>query len=204
MNAQPGPAESQTDSEQIELQSLLARICDRDEQALGCFYDQTLSRVFGLILRVVGNQADAEEVAGDLYMQVWERAADYQPGRGPVLAWLRTLAWSRAVDRQRRGRRFAREVELHPEAQDGAYTECEDLSAEVVATAWSSAQAVQRAFCALSELQKQILTMAFQQDMSHQEISKLTQIPLGTVKSHARRGLASLRVALGAEDREHV
>ena len=188
----PDPAEN----DEADLQDLLRRVADRDEPALGSFYDCTLSRVYGLILRVVRNAADAEEVVGDLYLQVWERAGDYKPGRGTVLAWLRTLAWSRAMDRQRRGRRFAREVQLHPHDQDDAYTECESLGAEAMMTAWSSAQAVQRAFSALSEVQRRILTLAFQQDMTHQEIAALIRMPLGTVKSHARRGLAALREAL--------
>ena len=205
MSARPIPNAQQDfrESDEVELQALLRRVAVRDEQALGSFYDRTLSRIYGLILRVVRNPADAEEVVGDLYLQVWERAGDYQPGRGPAIAWLKTLAWSRAVDRQRRGRRFASEVELHPEGGDGAYTECESQSAEFAVMAWSSAQAVQRSFSALSEIQKRILTLAFQQDMSHQEISAATRIPLGTVKSHARRGLALLRAAVGGEDGKH-
>lgn len=204
MNPQPRTrAQDHFECDEGELRGLLSQVAKHDEQALGSFYDRTLSRVYGLILRVVRNPADAEEVVSDLYLQVWERAGDYQPERGPAIAWLRTLAWSRAVDRQRRSRRFAREVELHPEAADGAYAECESQSAELAVMAWSSAQAVQRSFSALSDAQKRILTLAFQQDMSHQEISVATRIPLGTVKSHARRGLAALRQALGGEGGEH-
>jgi RNA polymerase sigma-70 factor (ECF subfamily) len=198
------PLQSDSASDESELQGLLCLIGQRDEQALGRFYDQSLSRVYGLILRVVRNPADAEEVVSDLYLQVWERASDYQPARGSVTAWLKTMAWSRAVDRQRRGRRFVREVDLHPDQEDAAYTECESLSAEAAAQAWSSAQAVQQAFKALTEVQKRILTLAFHQDMTHQDIAALTQLPLGTVKSHARRGLAALRDALGVESSDHV
>jgi RNA polymerase sigma-70 factor (ECF subfamily) len=205
VNAQTSPrVQDAFECDEGELQGLLSQVAGRDEQALGRFYDRTLSRIYGLILRVVRNPADAEEVVGDLYLQVWERAADYDSGRGPAIAWLKTLAWSRAVDRQRRGRRFAHDVQLHPEGGDAAYTDCESQSAELAVMAWSSAQAVQRSFSALSDMQKRILTLALQQDMSHQEISAATSIPLGTVKSHARRGLARLRAALAGEDGEHV
>ena len=191
-------------SEQAELQVELLRIADRDELALGRFYDLTLSRIYGLILRVVRNPADAEEVVGDVYLQVWEKACDFRSERGCVLAWLKTLAWSRAVDRQRRGRRYAMEVELHPEGSEPAYTECEGQDAEAAVMAWSSADAVAKAFRVLSDVQKQILTLAFHQEMSHQDIAQQTGLPLGTVKSHARRGLAALRTALGGGSSDDV
>ena len=91
MHAQPGPGlPDHEDTEQAELQAVL-------------------SRIYRLILRVVRNPADAEEVVGDVYLQVWEKACDFRSDRGCVLAWLKTLAWSRAVDRQRRGRKYAGE-----------------------------------------------------------------------------------------------
>ena len=190
--------------EQEEVCALLTRIAARDAAALGQLYDRCLSRVYGLILRVVRNPADAEEVVSDLFLQVWEKAAEYRAERGSALAWLRTMAWSRAVDRQRRQRRHASEIELHPQDCEDAYADGEELQPEVAAAAWSSARAVRGAFQALSDVQKQILTLAFQQDMSHQDIASHTGMPLGTVKSHARRGLAALRAALGGEGSEHV
>lgn len=205
MHAQPGPSlHDEDETGQAELQAVLLRIASRDEQALGLFYDLTLSRIYGLILRVVRNPADAEEVVGDVYLQVWEKACDFRAERGCVLAWLKTLAWSRAVDRQRRGRKYAMEVELHPEGTETAYTECEGQTAEAALMAWSSADAVAKAFHVLSDVQKQILTLAFQQDMSHQDIAQQTGLPLGTVKSHARRGLAALRTALGGRSIDDV
>ena len=193
-----------TTDDEPALCALVSRISAADPQALGTFYDLTLSRIYGLILRVVRNPSDAEEVVSDVYLQVWEKAGDFSPQRGRVLAWLKTLAWSRAMDRQRRGRKFAMEVELHPEATDDAYTQCEGLTAEAAMMAWSSADAVAKAFRVLSDVQKQILTLAFQQDMSHHEIAQQTGLPLGTVKSHARRGLASLRLALGGGSSDDV
>ena len=190
--------------EQSQICELLARIAARDAEALGQLYDRCLSRVYGLILRVVRNPADAEEVVSDLFLQVWDKAGDYQSDRGSAIAWLRTLAWSRAVDRQRRQRRHASEIELHPEEREDAYADCEEMQPEIAAAAWSSARAVRGAFQALSEVQQQILTLAFKQDMSHQDIASHIGMPLGTVKSHARRGLAALRAALGGEGSDHV
>jgi RNA polymerase sigma-70 factor (ECF subfamily) len=204
MQAHAHPTEIATcNADQSELNGLLLAVARREADALGRFYDLTLGRVYGLILRVVRNPSDAEEVVGDLYLQVWDKAGQYCPERGSVIAWLKTLAWSRAVDRQRRDRRFGQEQPLHPEGDEDAYTQCEGLTVEQAAEAWSSSRAVQAAFARLSDIQKQILTMAFHEDMTHQDIAALTRLPLGTVKSHARRGLASLRQALQSEGFHH-
>jgi len=192
-----------SEADQAQLFNLLQAIAGRDTDALGHFYDRTLGRVYGLILRVVRNPADAEEVAGDLYLQVWEKACEYRPERGSVIAWLKTLAWSRAVDRQRRDRHRSLETALHPDGEDDAYTECEDQSVEQLAEAWSSSRSIEQAFAILSDIQKQVLTMAFHEDMTHQDIAARICLPLGTVKSHARRGLASLRQALLAQGFQH-
>ncbi len=204
MESQSAATAAPADSEELALQALLSRVAAGDCTALGLLYDQTLAKVYGLVLRVLRNPADAEEVVGDLYMQVWEKAGEYRPERGGALAWLRTLAWSRAVDRQRRQRRHASEIGLHPDDSADTYAECEELQPEVAAAAWSSAQALRQAFKTLSDVQQQVLTLAFQQDMSHQDIASHTGLPLGTVKSHARRGLAALRAVLGGEGSEHV
>jgi len=189
----------QASDDDATLRELLCRIAVRDSAALGALYDLTLGRTHGLVLRVLRNQSDAEETVCDLYMQVWERAGDYAADRGTVLAWMLNMAWSRAVDRLRRGRRYSRDVSLHPEDGEDAYRDCEGLDAEQAASAWTSARAIRQAFGALTEPQRRVLTMAFYEDMTHQDIANQTDLPLGTVKSHARRGLATLRAALGGE-----
>lgn len=175
---------------------LVKRMLVRDQAALSEFYDLTLSRVFGLVLRILRRPEDAEEVVGDVFLQVWERCADYRPERGSVMAWLNTLAWSRAVDRLRRQRRQSKETSLHPDDREPAYTECEDETAESMLDAWMSAAAIRSAFLALSHSQRQMLELAYFEDLSHQEIADRTGVALGTVKSHVRRGLAALRCAM--------
>ena len=178
------------------LAALIERIGQRDSQALSRLYELTLGRVYALAMRVLENPADAQETVGDVYLQVWARAADYDSERGEPLAWLQTLAWSRALDRRRRRQRQSREVELHPEETQDAYTECEEVSVEQAAERWWSARAVRRAFVDLSEPQQVVLRLLFEDDMTQQEVAEKTGWPLGTVKSHSRRGLAVLREAL--------
>lgn len=184
----------------LELTVLLRRIAARDAEALGRFYDLTLGRSYAMAMRVLRDPSEAEECVGDVYWQVWERAGDYRAERGAPLAWLHTLAWSRAVDRLRRLRRQPITLSVHPEDGEAPYMACEGLRVEDAVEHWSSARAVQSAFGRLSDVQQRVLRLAFEQDLSHQDIATATGLPLGTVKSHARRGLAQLRQALEAEE----
>lgn len=201
-NIERGKGEGSDDAAQLA--ALLERISQRDSDALSQLYQLTLGRIYAVAMRVLENPADAQETVGDVYLQVWSKAADYSSERGEPMAWLQTLAWSRALDRRRRRQRNAREVELHPEETQDAYTECEEISVEQAAERWWSARAVRRAFVELSEPQQVVLRLLFEEDMSQQEVAEKTGWPLGTVKSHSRRGLAVLREALLRGGQDHA
>jgi RNA polymerase sigma-70 factor (ECF subfamily) len=174
----------------------MGRIRVGDAEALGQLYDQALGRVYGLALRVLRQPQDAEEVVSDVFLQVWDQAVSYCPERGSVMAWLQTLAWSRAVDRQRRLRRQRLEQPLHPEGELDAYSPGEDNPEDAVLEHLGNVQALQRAFQHLTPVQRTVLELAYHEELSQPEIAERTGLPLGTVKSHARRGMAALREAL--------
>jgi RNA polymerase sigma-70 factor, ECF subfamily len=180
------------DREQV-LCTLLQRIAGREEAALRDFRHESLATVRAIVLRVVRNPADAEEVCADLYLQVWERASDYASDRGGVMAWVRTLAWSRAVDQRRRAQRHAAHCSLSDEALGSAGGDVEQDACH-----WALSRAAREALVALTRSQRRILQLAFYEDLSHADIAARMGLPLGTVKSHARRGLVHLRELLGA------
>jgi len=179
---------------------LIGRIAKRDTQALTELYELTLSRIYAVVMRVLRHAADAEEVIGDVYLQIWDKAGSFQSERGTVVAWMNTLAWSRAVDKLRKTKREHAHQSLHPDAMESAYTECEELNAEQIAEAWSSGKAIQTALQGLSEIQQRVLRLAYTEDLSHQDIASVLNLPLGTVKSHCRRGLAALREVLVVQE----
>lgn len=183
--------------DEATLVALLARIRFGDAEALGQLYDLTVGRVHALALRVLRQPQDAEEVVGDVYLQVWEKASAYCPERGAVLAWVLMLAWSRAVDRRRRRGAAARDV--HPADLENAYTESEDDPTAHLLERLGNVQRLAPAWAALSAMQRTVLELAYRHDLSQPEIARRTGLPLGTVKSHARRGLAALRAALDGE-----
>lgn len=174
-----------------ELMALVLAVASQDETALARLYDGTVSRVYGLALAMAGNQADAEEVVCDVYLQVWRRAAQYDERRGSVLAWLLVNCRSLALDllRRRRSREKGQEpLDVHTlDAAD------EGLSAEELLNLVQEGTAVHRALSELPEIQCRLIGLAYFRDMSHQEIAELLQLPLGTVKSHIRRGLQHMR-----------
>jgi len=181
-----------------ELSNLVGAVGRRDQAALGRLYDLTVDRVFAVSLRVLGNRDDAEEVVGDVFLQVWERAQNYCAERGGVLSWLSVIAYSRAIDLKRRQSERNRTESLHPDEDDPAYTDCEERPIADLLDLVRSGSAAHLALSELPEQPRRLIAMAFLEDLSHQEISERTGIPLGTVKSHIRRGLLQLREKLSA------
>jgi RNA polymerase sigma-70 factor (ECF subfamily) len=164
--------------------------------ALGNLYDQTVDRVYAVAMRVLGNAHDAEEVVTDVYQQVWGRAGQFAPERGTVLRWLTVIAYSRALDSRRRLGDRQRLQPLHPDEGEPAYTNCEERPVEDLLDAYVSGSALHAALGKLSTQQRHLVAMAFLRGLSHQEIADETGMPLGTVKSHIRRGLMQLRLAM--------
>ena len=175
---------------------LIYRVAKQDSKALAELYQSTIARVYAVVMRVLRHAADAEEVISDVYLQVWDKAGSFQSERGSAMAWMNTLAWSRAVDRLRKTKRESAHQSLHPDRPDDAYMQCEELNAEQIAEAWSSGKAIQKALQGLTDIQQQVLRLAYTEDLSHQDIADALNLPLGTVKSHCRRGLAALRDVL--------
>lgn len=182
------------------LTPLVARIASGDQDALAELYDCTAARLLGFAMLIVKDQQDAEEVACDVYLQVWQAPLRYDAARGSVLAWLLGICRARAIDRYRRRRaRSPGEVAaVEPMACVGAPdAEPCDLLQKL-----EQGSAIRRALERLSPIRRQLLSLAFFQGLSHEEISIKTNLPVGTVKSHIRRALATLRGQLGPSDRD--
>lgn len=176
------------------LDQLVVALGQQDQSALAQLYDLTAQRLYTVALRVSGDAQDAEEVVADVYQHAWEHARDFDPARGGALTWLSMLTWSRAVDRRRRRKCTVSISDLHPEGALDAYVPCENDS-----EALDMFVDAGRVRCALAQLrseQRRLILMAFFEGASHADIAERTGMPLGTVKSHIRRGVDSLRASL--------
>lgn len=181
-----------------ELAPLMVRVLARDAAALGLLYDRSSARVHAIALRVLRDAHDAEEVVADTYHQAWTRAAQYDPARGSVLRWLCVIAHTRALDRLRRHAADRQRLQpLHPETGEAAYAPGVDLPVADLLDAMRAGTAVHAALAALKPRQRELIALAFLEELPHPEIAARTGLPLGTVKSHIRRGLLALRERIG-------
>lgn len=172
---------------------VLARIARGDETAMGELYNRTSGPIFRLACRLLRDAGAAEEVVHDVYMQVWRKAAEFNPARGTPTAWLLVIARSRASDRLRSRRAYQYEQTLD-DAPSTAFSIESKLEQSLICG--QSAQYLQNALSHLPEQQQRLIEMGFFQGLSHQEIADKTGQPLGTVKTRIRSGISRLRDSL--------
>lgn len=178
----------------IEDGHLIQRMASKDASALDSFYARYNRLAFSLVFRIVGNRPDAEDVLADVFWQVWLQSSRYDSSRGKPVAWLLTIARSRAIDSLRSSSRQHMKTENFDSQRDPSPGTPEpDLF--VMA---DTRKAVQDALQTLPEQQRIPLEMAYFQGMSHTEIAAALGQPLGTVKDRIRTGMTHLRKRLKA------
>ncbi|MEO6708969.1 MAG: sigma-70 family RNA polymerase sigma factor [Planctomycetota bacterium] len=176
-----------------ELQALLLAVSKADQAALAQLYDLTSRPVFALALRILKDRHLAEEVVLDVFLQIWNRAASFDPSRGRPFGWILTIARSRALDALRsRTVRSRREEDLTLGAA------ASDLGATPPerAAATDRSRRVADAIAALPADQASAVELAYFQDLSHAEIAERLALPLGTIKTRIRLGMLKLREKL--------
>lgn len=190
--------------------ALVARVARCEQKALAELYDRTVPRVHGLARGITPNLQCAEELTEDVYWQVWRQALHFDRQRGPVIAWLLDLARDRALEHLRgRGETPADDgsADSAPppdRADDNASAPAPDSAdnnpSHLIALAERDRSLV-AAITRLDALPRQLLTLAFYRGLTHEEIAEQTGLPLGTVKSHIRRALSTLRAMLASDAR---
>ncbi len=160
--------------------------------ALGILYDRHAGLVYGIALKVLENPQEAEDLTQDIFLN-FVKIGSYDPSRGSLRTYLAILTRSRAVDRVRL-RSNTREL-LKKWGHSRESETATDSLLEKVSRSEQS-QEVKAALAQLSDEQQQILRMAYYDGLSQSEIANQLEIPLGTVKARARRGLLKLRQAL--------
>ncbi len=176
-------------------EQLIERVCASDEMALATLFDMFADRVYALALPIVGCVGLAEEVCSDVFTQVWLNADRFDPARGNAESWIMMMARSRSLDRLRKEARH-RSGLPHPLEEAVAYSDRDPEEPSRELESDITASAVRQSLEALNDGQKRVIRMAFFRGLSHHEIASRLGMPLGTVKSHCRRGLARMRSAL--------
>ncbi|WP_328823419.1 ECF RNA polymerase sigma factor SigK [Metallococcus carri] len=174
----------------------LITACSRgDDRSFAELYDVTAPRVFGLVLRVVRDHAQAEEVTQEVYLAVWRTAASFDPAKGSALSWLMTIAHRRAVDRVRSAQaQTDRDTAYGLRDRDRDY----DVTAEDAHRSMD-AERVRKALATLTPSQAEAIELAYFGGYTHREVAALLKLPVGTAKTRIRDGLIRLRDAWGVE-----
>ena len=175
-----------------EWETLIRQVAQGDQQALGAFYDATSSLIYGLAWRILGNTATAEEVTLDVYTQVWRQATVYDAQRGTPTAWLFMLTRSRAIDLLRSQTQEQKRLASLAVAETFTAVSTPEESSVVT----ERRRLVHAAFAALAPEQREVLELAYFSGLSHGDIAAQLRLPLGTVKTRIRLGMARLRELL--------
>jgi RNA polymerase sigma-70 factor (ECF subfamily) len=175
-------------------EDLLVRVAARDERAFECLYDQSNALLFGLVLRIVGQRADAEEVTFDIYQQIWAQAARFDRQRSSAAGWMVMIARSRSLDFLRSSTfQHARRTTA---AEDAPPLQSAAPPPDEVEFCRQRRAAIKNALEELPEDQRTLVELAFFEGMSHSELAARVSIPLGTVKTRIRSALGKLRGSL--------
>jgi RNA polymerase sigma-70 factor (ECF subfamily) len=180
-------------------EQLMQMIQSHRHRGLDILHDRYATLLKGLIVKSLRNYADAEDLLQEVFLEVWNRAANYNPMKGRPLPWIATLTRRRSIDRLRRHETYRRFEERYAE-ETKSHSDCwthvhEDL-AQIEMTAH-----LQRAMVTLPEVQRMAINLAYHHQMSQREIATHTGIPLGTIKTRLELGRRKMAASLsGFED----
>jgi RNA polymerase sigma-70 factor (ECF subfamily) len=193
--APPGPATTGGTGRNSPASRLLQQVATGDEVAFAELFRLLSPRVLGLVRRVVRDQAQAEEITQEVFVEVWRTAPRYEPSKGSAETWVTMLGHRRAVDRvraeQARTERQTRVARQEPVTDTAPETHVmETLGAEL------DSRRVRAALDALTGLQREAIELAFYRGYTYPQVAKVLDVPLGTIKTRIRDGLIRLRSQL--------
>jgi len=177
--------------QQSRLAELLSRSALGDRAAFADVYAATRAKLFAVSLRIVRDRAIAEEVLQDSFVSIWTHAGDYARAKSAPTTWMTAIVRNRSLDVLRRPREEA-------DVDEALTANLVDESAAPAREVEARREAHSLAAC-LGELEageRQSIALAFYHGLSHSELAGHLRKPLGTVKTHIRRGLAKLRDCL--------
>ena len=165
---------------------LLRRLARGEEARLGLLYARHADRLLGLALTLLRDRSEAEDAVHDLFVEVWQKAGEYDPRRGTVRTWIVMRLRSRCLDRLRRAK-MRRDKTPEPVATAARPEVIEHAADE---------PRVRAALAGLAEPQREVVLLAYFGGLTSAEIAERLAIPIGTVKSRLRAALIALRSAL--------
>jgi len=174
-----------------ELADLLRRVAARDAAAFAELYRQTQSKLYGVVARILKPGDQSGEALQEAYVRIWEKAGDFDAAKGSPIAWMATIARNRALDEVRRVRPSS--LEDMPDSFEPAADEVDPLAARDRSERLSALIACLRG---LGEERREAVLLAYYRGFSRDALARRFNVPVPTVKTWLRRGLAQLRDCL--------
>jgi RNA polymerase sigma-70 factor (ECF subfamily) len=178
---------------------LLTRVAHGDVNALRELYDQHAPRAMAIAFRILRRAEEAEDIVQETFLEVWRRASQFDPGRGGAVAWVVTIARSRAIDRLRATATVDRTMEGASTAPD-LLMPVEFPSPGLEVERRRDQVRVADALSTLPAEQRKTIELAYFEGLSQSEIATRTSSPLGTVKMRVKLALAKLSALLREEE----
>ena len=200
--------------ERTEDATLVRELAAGSEAALGALYDRYGDAIFAAAYRLTSDRGVAEEVVQETFLTLWNRAELFDPNAGSLSAWLHTIGRNRAVDRLRAAARRPQLVTLTSSAREENEAQAleraiaggsvmaggaQPQGPEESAAAADVRDAIRAAIADMPEVERTVILLAYQEELSQTEIADRLDWPLGTVKTRTRRALLRLREVLSGE-----
>ena len=186
-------------------ETLVKQVARGDSAALEVLYDRYASRVLGISTKILGDQAQAEDILQETFWRVWQSAASYQSSLGAFTGWLFRIARNLSIDAYRR-RNVRPQAVVNTRVEDGdpILDETPDPDTDVAeqAQAILTNRQIRNALASLPDVQRQVIELAYFYGMTRQEIAEATGEALGTIHTRARLALLKLRGELERDEFE--
>ena len=176
-----------------QLQSLMEKTANGDRGAFRLLYEASSAKLFGVLLRILKEQALAEEVAQEVYLTIWQKARSFNANEGRVMSWMIAIARNRAIDVLRSADQKMLAQKVSPDQTD-AIGKAEGLTLKMPDVV--EHMALETCLEEIEQRSRECVLLAYHYGLSRDELAARYQVPSGTVKSWLRRALTRLKDCL--------
>jgi RNA polymerase sigma-70 factor (ECF subfamily) len=173
---------------------LMRRVAEQEKAAFRELYHATAPKLYGVVLAIVREKSLAEDVMQDAYIKIWQRADEYESGKGTPMAWMTVIARNRSLDEVRKRQRLISSYDV------GGFDDIPAEVAEPMAARIESEndRILMHCLDGLEDVKKEMILLAYLYGMSRDMLAQRFDAPVATIKTWLRRGLSDLRACMGA------